>query len=256
MLLWGGLVAIATIVAVTLFSWRSTGASHNLPDGLSAVTVLPEPSSTAFVGGSQRSLLNRRGGDEEDESPITMHGGARRNNRYNYPKKLHPRYIDYIDRKNSLYTPFWLQKLTWKKEPTLEIWSQTLKLYFLEGEDDVVTEDEVMEYFTTDEYKPEACVVGHQNTHEKLKTTYVHFATNEDCKKARKEKDGGPIGKATEVRVVFSDEKKWIRLRDGVRVRGGFRASWMRAYGTATIPEFWDQWDADSTVRQHPTYPE
>ncbi|CAE7692755.1 unnamed protein product [Symbiodinium pilosum] len=120
-------------------------------------------------------------------------------------------------------------------EATLEDWSHTLKLTFPDGEDDVVTEEEVFDYFTTDEYKPEAVIVGHQMPHEEVKHAYVHFSNNADAKKARKEKDGGAIGKASEVKLVYTDEKKWIRLRDGVSLAGGFwgpRARWMKAYGT------------------------
>ena len=131
-------------------------------------------------------------------------------------------------------------------------------------QDDVVSEEEVFEYFTTDEYKPEAAlfveggishasvttrainrhtssssvkstsgqavIVGHQMPHEEVKRlgiplggaarghagpprigtacrdmpsqatkprhAYVHFSDNTAAKKARKEKDGGAIGKA------------------------------------------------------------
>merc|ERR1719401_2859798 len=107
-------------------------------------------------------------------------------------------------------------KMTYVREPTLEFWSQTLKLDF--GEGDVVTEDEVREAFTTDEYAPEAIIVGHKLPHDPLAHSYVHFGTNEAAKKARKEKDGIPIGKASEVKVVYTDEKKWVRLRDGVQL--------------------------------------
>merc|ERR1711879_79159 len=87
------------------------------------------------------------------------------------------------------------------------------------------------EYFTTDDYKPEAVIVGHKLPHTDVKHSYVRFATNEETVKARHEKDGGSIGKASEVKVVYTDEKKWIRLRDGVSLQGGPRAQWMRAYG-------------------------
>jgi hypothetical protein len=260
LLLLGTLAVVA--VLLVLSTPRGVGAptaadERQVPRGSSlANSTAP---AAAFVPGAaamERNLLSRRMGDDDDESPVTMHGSARRNNRYNHPKKLHARYIEFRDRTNTLQTPFWLQKLTWKKEPNLERWSQTLKLSFPEGEDDVVTEDEVMSYFTTDDYKPEACIVGHKLPHDPLAHAYVHFDTNEDCKKARKEKDGGAIGKASEVKVVYTDEKKWIRLRDGVQLTGSQRASWMRAYGSQAIPEFSTNWKAESGSRTHPVYPE
>eukprot|EP00929_Paragymnodinium_shiwhaense_P105155 TRINITY_DN7006_c0_g1_i1.p1 TRINITY_DN7006_c0_g1~~TRINITY_DN7006_c0_g1_i1.p1 ORF type:complete len:271 (+),score=76.64 TRINITY_DN7006_c0_g1_i1:76-888(+) len=222
------------------------------------------PASAAFVSGpspKSRPLLNRRlspaAGDADDSiSPVTMFRGSMKNNKYNKPKKLHIRFIEHLDRSNSLMTPHWLQKLTMRKEPNLEMWSQTLKLNFPEGEDDVVTEQEVMDYFTTDDYKPEAVIVGHSLPHDPLKHAYVHFATNEETKKARKEKSGGAIGKASEVKCVYTDEKKWIRIRDGVHLTGFGRAGWMKAYGKVAQPEFMDDWGAESGQRRHPVYPE
>ncbi|CAJ1448879.1 unnamed protein product [Effrenium voratum] len=126
--------------------------------------------------------------------------------------------------------------------------------------DDVISEEEVMEYFTTDEYKPEAVIVGHQMPHEEVKHTYVHFSCNTDAKKARKEKDGGSIGKASEVKLVYTDEKKWIRLRDGVSLAGGFwgpRARWMKAYGSDVYKGYNAKEKALPTgVRNHWYYPE
>merc|ERR1719356_2454075 len=149
--------------------------------------------------------------------------------------------------------------MTYVKEPTLETWSQTLKLTFPEGEDDVVTEDEVMDYFTTDDYRPDAAIVGHSLPHDPLKHAYVHFSTNEDCRKARKEKDGGPIGKASEVKVVYCDEKKWIRIRDGMSLNGlrsWSRAGWMKPYGWKTYPGWSDMNPEETGTRNNPYYPE
>eukprot|EP00929_Paragymnodinium_shiwhaense_P105156 TRINITY_DN7006_c0_g2_i2.p1 TRINITY_DN7006_c0_g2~~TRINITY_DN7006_c0_g2_i2.p1 ORF type:complete len:270 (+),score=68.15 TRINITY_DN7006_c0_g2_i2:103-912(+) len=223
----------------------------------------PAPAAAAFVSGSAKSrpLLNRRfspaAGDADSSiSPVTMFRGSMKNNKYNKPKKLHIRFMEHLDRSNSLMTPHWLQKLTMRKEPNLEQWSQTLKLNFPEGEDDVVTEQEVMDHFTTDDYKPEAVIVGHSLPHDPLKHAYVHFATNEETRKARKEKNGGAIGKASEVKAVYTDEKKWIRIRDGVHLTGFGRAGWMKAYGKVAQPEFMDDWGAESGQRRHPVYPE
>jgi len=241
-------LASAAVLAAAVASFSSTDRQ----------APLSAPDAAAFVAGHQpqRSLLNRRLSVEDVESPVTMHGGSRRQNRYNHPKKLHPRYIEFLDRRNAIMTPFWLQKLTYKKEPTLEKWSQTLKLTFPEGEDDGVTEEEVMEFFTFDDVKPEAAIVGHRTPHDPLAHAYVHFATNEDCIKARKNKASGAIGKASEMKAVYTDEKKWIRLRDGVQLTGGPRASWMKAYGSQPIEEYGDNFRAESAGRSHPVYPE
>jgi len=256
-LLLGALAVVAVLLVLSAPRGLSVPTAADDQQVLRGSMANATAASAAFVpgpGAMERSLLSRRTVD--DESLVTMHGSARRNNRYNHPKKLHQRYLEFLDRKNTMQTPFWLQKLTWKKEPNLERWSQTLKLSFPEGEDDVVSEDEVMAYFTTDEYKPEACIVGHKLPHDPLAHAYVHFDNNEDCKKARKEKDGGSIGKASEVKVVYTDEKKWIRLRDGVSLTGAQRASWMKAYGSTAIPEFSTNWKAESGSRVHPVYPE
>jgi len=102
----------------------------------------------------------------------------------------------------------------------LEAWSQTLKLSFPEGEDEVVTEQEVMDFFTTEDYAPEAAIVGHKLPHDPLAHAYVHFSTSDACKQARKEKKGQNIPSVSEMTMVFTDENKWIRLRDGVRLAG------------------------------------
>jgi len=221
-----------------------------------------DPSSAFVVGSSSRSLLNRRllhptSDDAMSASPVVMHGSSRRQNRYNYPKKLHPSGLQALIRWKMMHIPLshGAFSAAASKEPTLERWSQTLKLTFPEGEDDVVTEEEVKEYFTTDEYAPEAVIVGHQLPHEEIKHAYVHFSTDEACKKARKEKDGGSIGKASEVKVVYTDEKKWIRLRDGVSLYGGKRSRWMKAYGDERQPEYADDFDAPTGIRRHPVYP-
>lgn len=187
-----------------------------------------------------------------------MHGGNRRQTRYNKPKKLHIRFHDQYNQRQSMSTSPDLAHVGIQKEPCLEYWSQTLKLNFPEGEDDVVTEEEVMEYFTTDEYKPEAVIVGHKLPHEELKHAYVHFGTNAEAVKARKEKGSGSIGKASEVKVVYTDEKKWIRLRDGVTLSGGPRASWMKAYGNQPMAGYAEdnEWVPETGTRYHPVYPE
>jgi len=213
--------------------------------------------SVAFVGATsapvaERLLLSRRG---PDESLVSMCGGARRQNRYNKPKKLHPRTWEAYLQKKVWATERMLMKMTYMKEYCLETWSQTLKLNFPEGEDDVVTEEEVMEYFTTADYKPEAVIVGHKLPHDEQKHAYVHFATNEEAIKARKEKSGGSIGKASEVKVVYTDEKKWVRLRDGVSLQGAKRARYMKPYGWKAYPGYSDAWAEELGTRNHPVYP-
>merc|ERR1719277_1618208 len=145
--------------------------------------------------------------------------------------------------------------MTFMPDKCLEQFSQTLKLSFPEGEDDVVSEEEVTEYFTTEEYRPEAVIVGHKLPHDPLAHAYVHFATNAEAKKARKETDGGSIGKASEVKIVYTDEKKWVRLRDGMSLSGGPRAQWMKPYGLQTYPGWGDEWNEETGTRNHPVYP-
>jgi len=117
----------------------------------------------------------------------------------------------------------------------LESWSQTLKCYFAEGEDMKVTEQELIDFFTTDDYAPEAVVVGYKTAKDGFASAYVHFSTNEACKQARKEKKGEAPASVSEMKIVFTDENKWIRIRDGVRLTGylirGERGRDKKAYG-------------------------
>ncbi|CAE7296861.1 unnamed protein product [Symbiodinium sp. CCMP2456] len=212
--------------AVAWFSWTSVE---------DAAFVTPETPS-----------LDRRGLEGREISTVAMQGGNRKQNRRNKPKKMHPKTQEERYKKWAIHHPEYATRLFFVPEATLEDWSHTLKLTFPDGEDDVVSEEEVFEYFTTDEYKPEAVIVGHQMPHEEVKHAYVHFSDNTAAKKARKEKDGGAIGKASEVKLVYTDEKKWIRLRDGVSLAGGFwgpRSRWMKAYGT----DKYKGWKVDET---------
>jgi len=195
-----------------------------------------------------------------DESPIARRGGSRRQNKYYKPKKLDLKFWEARKKEYARSVPHFANQLGFVAEANLANWSHTLKLTFPEGEDGAVTEDEVREYFTTDEYAPEAVIVGHKMPHEDAKHAYVHFSCNDHAKKARKEKDGGSIGKASEVKCVFTQEKKWIRLRDGVSLAGGFygkRARWMKAYGDAAYPGWGsDEEQLPTGVRRHWYYPE
>eukprot|EP00933_Yihiella_yeosuensis_P065042 TRINITY_DN68640_c0_g1_i1.p1 TRINITY_DN68640_c0_g1~~TRINITY_DN68640_c0_g1_i1.p1 ORF type:complete len:289 (+),score=51.29 TRINITY_DN68640_c0_g1_i1:83-868(+) len=225
---------------------------------LSSSPFLPysddELHETAFVGSKASSVDSRR---LRDESPIAMEGRSRRANIHKMPKKNANRWLERRQQVALFKIPMKFQKLLYRQDPILDYWSQTLKLSFVEGEDDVVTQEEVMDYFTTDEYKPEAVITGHQLPHEKVRHTYVHFRTNADCKKARYEKDGGPIGKASEVKLVFCPEKKWIRLRDGVSLSGPKdRAFYMKAYGMETYSGYADDWAPHTGTRDNPVYPE
>lgn len=172
------------------------------------------------------------------------------------PKKNRLRFREWCDKKALFHIPFRYVHMAHQKEPTVEMWSQTLRLHFAEGEDDVVTEEEVRDYFTTDSYKPSAVIVGHKFSHDNRTNSYVHFDTNEETILARKEKQGGPIGKASEVSVRFTDEKTWIRVRDGVELPDGRkRARWMRAYGDEKIPEFRTEgFMGEAASRNHPVY--
>lgn len=216
--------------------------------------VVPNREASAFVGLPTTPALRYDHGHAN--SKIVCNGGNRRQNRYNHVKPLHPRYIEPVVRNFQWFVPPNFLKMGIVPEPNLEKWSQTLKISFPEGEDDVVTEDEVKEYFTDDEHgSPEAVILGHQLPHEKQKVAYVHFSTREATKKARKEKDGGAIGKASEVKLVYVDEKKWIRTRDGVRLSGGKRGGHWKAYGDEMLPE-WEDFDMETGSRSHPIYPE
>jgi len=247
------LAAAAALLAVAHFA-PPLVAGPPTPPAAAAPAVTAAAPAVAFVGAAASSeslFLNRRIPVRGD---VAMNGGARRQNRYNKPKKLHVRNFDYKIHRLQYNIPPCFLKMSFVAEPTLDFWSQTLKLSFPEGEDDVVTEDEVREYFTTDDYSPEAVIVGHKLPHDELKHAYVHFATNEEARKARKEKDGGAIGKASEVKVVYTDEKKWVRLRDGVSLQGGPRARWMKPYGNKAY-EFADDWAGETGRRNHPVYP-
>lgn len=231
---------------------RPKAGRRTLLPALAAVVVAVLTVGHAFV--SPDTARSR------DESPIAMRGRSRRQNLVYKDKKLHPKTWEARKKECATSLPAFASQLAFMGEANLESWSHTLKLTFPEGEDDVVTEDEVREYYTTDEYAPEAVIVGHQMPHEEVKHTYVHFSNNEQARKARKEKNGGSIGKASEIKNVFCLEKKWIRLRDGVSLAGGFygkRARWMKAYGDQMYPG-WGQGEEQlaTGVRRHWYYPE
>ena len=213
-------------------------------------------SFVATSGASQPLLRAQDSEFAERGSAVAMRGGARRQGKYNFPKKNHIRNNDKQVQRGAWNVPWVFAQMTYKKEPNLEYWSQTLKLTFPEGEDDKVTEEQVMSYFTTDAYKPDAVIVGHKLPHEEIKHAYVHFGSNDAAVAARKEKDGGAIGDASQVKVVYTDEKKWIRLRDGVSLQGGPRASWMKAYGWKTQPGYANGWVPETGTLNHPVYPE
>merc|ERR1712117_619233 len=91
-----------------------------------------------------------------------------------------------------------------------------------------------MDFFTTEDYAPDSAIVGYNLPHDKLAHAYVHFSTNAAAKQARKEKKGQSIPSVSEMTIVYTEENKWIRLRDGVRLAGifmGGRARHYKAYG-------------------------
>jgi len=233
------IVAAALVPALTMVSQLFLWAESSPAD--------------AFVGypSSSQEVSPR------DDSLVAMEHGNRRQNKYYYRKKNHIRYRSaYVkDAAQRLRQDMW--QFTWLRNPPLEKWSQTLKVSFLEGEDTAATEDELMAYFTTDDYKPEAVVVGHTLPHDPLAKAYVHFATPEECQKARKEKDGGAVGKASEVKLSHVDEKKWIRVRDGITIAGGHRTGKMKAYGDQVMPEWTEEGIfVETGFRTNPVYPE
>jgi len=248
--------AFATLATVRICAPSQSNAA--------APTTGGAPAAAFVAGTAQRALLTPRIKDLAD-SPrapdVAMNDVTRRKRKATAKKKTHISNRDRNDR-NFRMSQVYSQNQIYGYEPAwnLEFWSQTLKLSFAEGEDDVVTEEEVMEYFTTDDFKPETVIVGHTDgPWAKQKHTYVHFATREECKKARKEKNGGPIGKASEVKVVYTDEKKWIRVRDGMSspLGGRKRGSFMKPYGDYDRYEGWGGNEARQDVgsRTNPVYP-
>jgi len=191
----------------------------------------PSAPAVAFVSGvPKRTLLNKRG---TEGSEVAMHGVRRKN--IGRTKKTHIRNSDRMVFEQQLHMMEPLHRLKINVMPNLESWSQTLKLSFAEGEDEVVTEQEVMDFFTTEDYAPEAVIVGYKLPHDEQSHAYVHFSTNAACKQARKEKKGQAVPSVSEMTIVFTEENKWIRMRDGVRL-AGFKPElgWgrdMKAYG-------------------------
>lgn len=221
---------------------RSRARGFSLPLGLLGVTVAValtqwqqyalNDSSLAFVnaqGNLQRLELESR------DVNVAMQNRGRRGRRYNLPKKNHikweaPKAVTDTYRLMPRFYAF-----SQKFDLYQHHWAQTLKISFAEGEDgpDVVTEAEVRDYFTKEGFEPDAVVVGYQREGEEKACTYVHFPTHELCKKARYIKTG-PLGKAKEFKAVYTHEKQWIRVRDGVSMKGFFfaRRGWhAKAYG-------------------------
>jgi len=229
-----------------------------------AAPATDDAPAAAFVTGAvQRTLLSPRVkfADEDAREPgVAMHDGTRRARKYGRKKKLHDSEHLRYQHERLMTQPYFIWQISsYVPAHNLEQWSQTLKLTFAEGEDDVVTEEEVMEFFTTEDFKPETVVVGHKEPHESQKHTFVHFATREECKKARKEKNSGAIGKASEVKAVYTDERKWIRVRDGMSapMGGGRRGPFMKPYGDLERYEGYgkDERLPDKGARSNPVYP-
>jgi len=118
-----GLIAVAVCLAA------ASGMQRLMAKDLCSA----DPPSAFIAGSSPRSLLNRRmlhpaTDDPMSASPIVMHGSSRRQNRYNYPKKLHPRGLQANIRWKMMHIPLahGAFSAASSKEPTLETWSQTL----------------------------------------------------------------------------------------------------------------------------------
>jgi hypothetical protein len=199
---------------------------------------------------------------------------SRRNKKYYQAKKMHVKFHDRRFQFKIQRLPWANKRLSILKEWNLEKFAQTLKLTFLPGEEEIVTEDEVRAYFTTDDYAPDGIIFAPATPWEKNQKwkeqgkawnetkqegrphTYVHFATIEECHQARKEKATGSIGKANEVVATYGAEKKWIRLKDGMRLQGWARARWMKPYGDGKYPGWGKAEVAEETgSRDNPYYP-
>jgi hypothetical protein len=211
---------------------------------------------------------------------------SRRNKKYYQVKKLHIKFHDRRWQYELLRIPFSHKRLSYLPDWNLEKYAQTLKLSFLPGEEEIVTEEEVRAYFTTDDYAPDGIIFAPPVPWEKkaewkgnydkapewkerkargynttkmpgVPHTYVHFATIEECHQARKEKATGDIGQAKEVVATYASEKKWIRLKDGMRLQGHYaRARWMKPYGDGKYPGFGHLETAEETgSRDNPFYP-
>lgn len=138
-------------------------------------------------------------------------------------------------------------------EEKVDYFSQTLMLHWPEGQDEVVTQEEVKAHFTTDDYAPEAVIVGYKDPWNSHRKAFVHFDSTEAAKKARKGQGEGTIGD-TQYVARIAKEKKWIAVRDGmrnsVRKASWERDHWDKAYGE----EKYDYWDDGETGKQPSFY--
>lgn len=129
----------------------------------------------------------------------------------------------------------------WRDKPGW--FSQTLKIHWPEGKDDVATEEEVMAHFTTDDYAPDAVRVAYKSPWNPNKKAYVHFPDHYVIHKARKEQGEGEIAGVKYVARI-ANEKTWICVRDGMRPSQ--RIAWpernvaYKAYGAEKYDQFDD----------------
>jgi hypothetical protein len=271
-------------------------ARGRLPAFLAAASLaattwsfMPEPDSpTAFVNGFQQQGLDQtvrgrvgmaawKGGNSKQMAKWMGHR----------PKKTHIKYAEQVhQRQVRQVLPFLRtnQQFHPMREPEwMQYWSQNLRINFVEGEEDIVTEEEVMEYFKglDLDFMPDGVITGYKTPLEyagkedveppegeeshtnwdakdiKFKkpvykegptNSYVHFSTHEECVlayKAVKEK-GGTIGKASEVEFEYSPEEKWIRIKDGVENIAEMRSVLQKPYGS----EMRDGWAEENDWKE------
>lgn len=138
--------------------------------------------------------------------------------------------------------------------------SYTFKLMFPEGEEEAATEDEIRDYFTTDEYAPDGVVTNFKTEMDNRTYAFVHFPNNAIARKVWSEKkSGGTLGKATNYKLKWADDNMWIRARDGVTDHWHWRKQvWgKKAYGNGWLPG-WGEGEhvGEGWVRTHPVYPQ
>jgi len=192
----------------------------------------------AFVGGatlpSGRNLFSRRHniGADEDVRDVAMGGVSNRKKRNVKKNAKHPDNLFIYHRKfcNTMPKHWAFQRV---EEPCLEKWTNTLKLTFPEGQDDV-SEEEIREFFKDYANDIDGVITDITLPHLTTKTAYVHFKENERCIEAKKGLDGQKLGKADEVMLRFTMNKKWERLQAGEPLTNGPRGVWMEAYGRDT----------------------
>lgn len=143
----------------------------------------------------------------------------------------------------------------------LRHWSQLLKVVWKTGEEDLVSESDLREHFTTADYEPKGVMIGYKTDFQNATYGLVYFDNHDKAKQARKEKMGGKIGDV-EYDLKYRDDRLWMRARDGIteKFTPRLRGYHMKAYGDQTRPgegadAFQLPW-GETGARTHMWYPE